>query len=71
MQRKTLHKGLVIKLLTDYSNIPTGTRCYQDRTTQPHLGPCLHYPGFLFLVALGCLRLDFRNFVNRRSCGIH
>jgi hypothetical protein len=25
MQRNTLHKGLVMKLLTDYSNVPAGT----------------------------------------------
>jgi hypothetical protein len=42
-------------------------RCYQDRTTQPHLDPCQDHPGLLFLVGLDCLRLDFGNFVNRRS----
>jgi hypothetical protein len=32
MQRKTLHKGLVIKLLTDYSNVPAGTWATVDST---------------------------------------
>ena len=39
---------------------------YQDRTTQPHLHPLLEYQVLLFPVGLGCLRLDSRNFVNRR-----
>jgi hypothetical protein len=32
MQRKTLHKGLVIKLLTGYSNVPAGTLATVDST---------------------------------------
>jgi hypothetical protein len=32
MQRETLHKGLVIKLLTDYSNVPAGTLATVDST---------------------------------------
>ena len=32
MQRKTLHKGLVIKLLTDYSNVPAGAWATVDST---------------------------------------
>ena len=42
-------------------------RCYQDRTTQPHLYPLRCQSGLLFLVGLGYLRLDFLKFVNRRS----
>ena len=42
-------------------------RCYQDRTTQPHLAPGWEHPALWFLVGLDCLRLDSRNFVNRRS----
>src|SRR5687767_2477670 len=32
MQRETLHKGIVIKLLTDYSNVPAGTWATVDST---------------------------------------
>jgi hypothetical protein len=42
-------------------------RCYQDRTTQSHLPQCQEHPGLWFLVGLGCLRLGYREFVNRRS----
>jgi hypothetical protein len=42
-------------------------RCYQDRTNQPHLPPCQEHPGLWFLVGLGCLRLGYLKFVNRRS----
>ena len=42
-------------------------RCYQDRTNEPHeYQPC-HSPDLWFFVGLGCLRLDFLKFVNRRS----
>ena len=41
-------------------------RCYQDRTTQVHLGPLHGQPALLFLVGLGCLSLTLRKFVNRR-----
>jgi hypothetical protein len=42
-------------------------RCYQDRTNQPHLPPFQAHPGLWFLVGLGCLRLGYLDFVNRRS----
>jgi hypothetical protein len=32
MQRKTLYKGLLIELLTDYSNVPAGTWATVDST---------------------------------------
>ena len=41
--------------------------CYQDRTTHPHLAPRQGHPVLWFLVGLGCLRLEFVKFVNRRS----
>jgi len=41
--------------------------CYQDRANQPHLAPCQEHPLLWFFVGFGCLRLDSRNFVNRRS----
>ncbi len=42
-------------------------RCYQDRTNSPHQDPGRDHPVLLFLVGLGCLRLDCVKFVNRRS----
>jgi hypothetical protein len=39
----------------------------QDRTTQPHLAPCRERPVLWFRVGVGCLRLGYREFVNRRS----
>ncbi len=41
--------------------------CDQDRTNQPHQAPCQEHSGVWFLVGLGCLRLGYRKFVNRRS----
>ncbi|TKS64352.1 MAG: hypothetical protein EWM73_00564 [Nitrospira sp.] len=46
---------------------PLLPRCYQDRTNHPHLPPCQEHPGLWFLVGLGCLRLGYLKFVNRRS----
>jgi hypothetical protein len=40
---------------------------YQDRTNQHHLAPLGEYLVVWFLVQLGCLRWDYRNFVNRSS----
>jgi hypothetical protein len=40
---------------------------YQDKTTQDHLDPSQELIGLWFLVGLGSRRLEFRNFVNRRS----
>ena len=47
-------------------------RCYQDRTNQPPLPPQRGVADWWFLVGLGCLRSDSRNFLvcklaNRRS----
>src|SRR5467141_1366213 len=41
--------------------------CHQDRTNQSHQAPCREHPVWWFPVGLGCLRLDFLKFVNRRS----
>jgi hypothetical protein len=43
------------------------SRCYQDRTKESHLRPSRRSPALWFLVGLCCLRLDCRDFVNRRS----
>jgi hypothetical protein len=59
------NRVLLFALVTLHHNLLP--RCYQDRTNQPHLPPPRGQPGLLLLVALGCLRLDSRNFVNRRS----
>ena len=45
-------------------------RCYQDGTTQAHQAPPQKHPLLWFLVGLGCLRLGYRKFVNRRSPGL-
>jgi hypothetical protein len=34
---------------------------------QPHQAPFREHPGLWFLVGLGCLRLGYRKFLNRRS----
>jgi hypothetical protein len=40
-------------IIVRLQHLPLLPRCYQDRTTQPHLDPCQETPGLLLLVGLG------------------
>lgn len=69
---KTCRSDKVFSLIVHFGFNPVSVhdllpRCYQDRTNQPHLRPCQEHPGLWFPVGLGCLRLGYRKFVNRRS----
>ena len=72
-KRKGVHTKGIWKTTFDLTTSPRRhhpdllPRCYQDRTTQPHLEQCQQHPVVWLLVGLGCLRLDLLNFVNRRS----